>query len=272
MIYNNITFDGLHCFDDMKLIYVPASSKPIIAPQTVYSYTVGGVSGTVAYGDKHIAEQYQRTGVFYPAYDIADELEAQQLWRRIAQWLGAGRRKLVFDSEPDKYIMAEAQMITNDEYGWVDGGLQVTWLCQPYHWVLHPDELALAMPVSGSPLKQIQTGWFVETSLLAPIDAVITNQGSVSVEGISLTINGKMVAFEGMELLQDERLEISMMTPIGAVIRTADGAVRSAMDYMTVFEELQTSGETSVTATISYAENVDGGTALLQLTGHGCWR
>ena len=272
MIYNNLNFDGQHCLADMGLIYVPASTKPIIAPQTVDSYIIGGTSGTIAYGDQHTATQYQRTGIFYPADDIANEREAQRLWRRVAQWLGVGRRKLIFDSEPDKYIIAEVQQMDNDEYGWIDGGLQVTWLCQPYHWAEQPDELTLTLPGSASPLKGMQSGWYVETSLPAPVDAVVINQGAVTVTGINLTVNGKTVAFEGVELLQDERLEISMMTPIGAVIRAADGTVRSAMDCMTSFEALQTLGVTSVTVAISYAEEVEGGSALLKLMGHGCWR
>lgn len=264
MIYNNITFDGYHCRDHMGLIYVPDKPEPIISPQRVYSYSIGGAPGTAAFADQHVMEEYNLSGTFYPARDIDNEVEARRLWRGIAQWLGVGRRKLVMDSEPDKYIVAEVQTMDNDEYGWIDGGLHVTWLCQPGHWVLHPDVLELT--VAGS----VSSEWYVETSLPAPVDAVIINSGSVAITSASITVGGKRVVFEGMELLAGERLDIAMTTPIGASITAEDGATVSAMAYMTTFEQLLAAGNVNVSCELSFA--ADGGSADFRLRGHGCWR
>lgn len=272
MICNNITFDGQHCLADMGLIYVPASTKPIVAPQRVYSYTIGGAPGTAAYGDQQTLTEYQMTGVFYPADDLAHEIEARRLWRRIAQWLGVGRRRLILDSEPDKYIIAEVLSMDNDEYGWIDGGLQVTWLCQPYHWAVKPDELEATLPPSTSSLGVTIRSWYVETSLPAPVDAVVTNDGTIAITGVSIAVGPNTIAFEGMELLPGEQLEVSMMVPIGAVIVAADGAKRSAMEYATTFESLVNGGVVSVDGNVTYAEAVEGGAASCKLKAHGCWR
>lgn len=264
MIYNNISFDGCHCLDHMGLIYVPDRPEKIICPQAVYSYTVGGVPGTAAYGDQHVMEPYNLSGTFYPAMDIADEAEARRLWRKTAQWLGVGRRKLVQDSEPDKYIIAEIQEMDNDEYGWIDGGLHVIWLCQPYRWVLYPDELSLT--VGGA----VSSDWYVETSLPAPVDVNIVNSGTSMVNRVTVVVGGKKIAFEDLQLLPGEQLQVSMMTPIGAVVVAEDGTQRSAMESMTGFEQLLANGKVSISCELDFAE--DGGSALLRLMGQGCWR
>ena len=272
MICNNITFDGMHCLADMGLIYVPSGEKTIVAPQSVYSYMIAGAHGTASYGDQQTLMEYQQTGIFYPAQDVANEIEAQRLWRRIAQWLGVGRRQLILDSEPDKYIIAEVQSMNNDEYGWIDGGLKVTWLCQPCHWALKTTDLDWMLAPSTSSLGVTTRSWYVETSLPAPVDAVITNDGSVTITGVMVEAGSRRISFEGMELLPGERLEASMMTPIGAVIVAEDGSKRSALEYAKVFEHLVNPGLTSITGHVTYAETVEGGAATMHLKAHGCWR
>lgn len=264
MIWNNITFDGFHCLTDMGLIYVPVGAKPIVAPQSVHSYIIGGAPGTAAYGDQQTLTEYRMTGIFYPARNVDNELEAQRLWRRTAQWLGVGRRQLILDSEPDKYIIAEVQQMDNDEYGWIDGGLQVTWLCQPFHWVRYPDVLKLNL--TGT----VTADWHVETSLPAPVDASIINNGEAAIVAATVNVSGRIIAFEGLELLPGSRLDVSMMTPVGAVITDAEGITVSAMPYMTAFEQLQAKGEVSVDCSVAFSGT--DGSAELQLIGHGCWR
>ena len=271
MICNNITFDGQHCLADMGLIYVPASTKPIVAPQRVDSYIIGGTPGTVAFSDQQTLTEYQMTGVFYPADDLANEIEARRLWRRAAQWLGVGRRPLVLDSEPDKYIIAEVLSMDNDEYGWIDGGLQVTWLCQPYHWAVKPEERELK--VEGK--ETIGVGvpsWYVETALPAPVDAIITNNGTSTITMVYVSVGNKLVCFSEIELLPGERIEVSMMMPIGAVIIASDGTKRSAMEYMTTFEQLLSTGSEELTFLVEYATSDDGNSAHCLLKAHGCWR
>ncbi len=273
MICNNITFDGLHCLADMGLIYVPASTKPIVAPQRVYSYTIGGAPGTAAYGDQQTLMEYQMTGVFYPADDLANEIEARRLWRRIAQWLGVGRRHLILDSEPDKYIIAEVLSMDNDEYGWIDGGLQVTWLCQPYHWAVKPEEIELQIDGKDTLLAGVGvTSWYVETALPAPVDATITNDGTNTITMAGVRVGDKRVQFRDMELLPGERIELSMMVPIGAVIVAEDGAERSALEYMTTFERLISTGTEAPRFDVEFATVDDGNSAHCLLKVHGCWR
>ena len=140
----------------------------------------------------------------------------------------------------------------------------MTWLCQPYFWSVHPDELTLRVSGDGA------ASWYVSTSLPAPVDVTILNDGTVPVTSIAITINGAQVSFRGMTLQPGGRLNVHMMTPIGAEITDADGIAFSAMPCMTTFEQLLTSGETQIDYSVGFA--ADGGSALMTLTGNGCWR
>lgn len=272
MIYNNITFDGRHCREHMGLIYVPDKPEKIIAPQEVYSYRVGGVPGTVAYGDKQDAESYTLTGTFYPAMDVGDEAAVRRLWRAIAQWLGVGRRQLIMDSEPDKYIMAEVQQMDCDEYGWIEDGMKVTWLCQPFHWAVKPRELELSITGVNVEAAAVAEQWTVETSLLTPVSARLTNQAGVAITSAYIYVDDKRVSFAGMQLLPGERLDVMMAPPIGAVITAVDGSQRSAMEYMTAFEMLEIKGTARVDGGVFYASSSASSEALLRLSARPCWR
>lgn len=272
MNYNNITFDGRHCREHMGLIYVPDKPEKIIAPQEVYSYRVGGVPGTVAYGDKQDAEPYTLTGTFYPAMDVGDEAAVRRLWRAIAQWLGVGRRQLIMDSEPDKYIIAEVQQMDCDEYGWVEDGLKVTWLCQPFHWAVKPRELELSINGTKVEAATVTDRWTVETSLPTAVSARFTNNAAVAITSAFINVAGKQVSFSGMQLLPGECLEVVMTPPIGAVIIAADGSQRSAMEYMTAFEMLEIKDSAWISGSVIYASSSARGEVSLRLSARPCWR
>lgn len=265
---NNFTFDGQHCLSDMGLIYVPAATRSIIAPRKVVSYSIAGMSGTQAYGDASVAEAYTETGVLYSAGDLRSETEARALWRKVAAWLTVGRRHLIWDSEPGCYIVAEATQLHMSEYGWLDGGLQVTWLCQPYHWDCYPQlllqtELTTAYP---SVTAQLQA----DTGLPAPVTLAAKVTGTAALTGLEICIGGKYARLAGMELAAGTVLEITMDYPIGATITAPDGTQISALGYMVLLEELLIPA-TGAVASVSATYTGDGGASSVWLTAHGCW-
>lgn len=267
MIDNNFSFAGRHCLTDMGLIYVPTATRPIIAPRSVVSYTIGGMSGTQAYGDESIAEAYQETGVLYSAGDLRSETEARELWRRVAAWLTIGRRQLIWDSEPDYYIMAEATQLHMSEYGWLDGGLQVTWLCQPYHWERHLQVLAQAELTTAAPAMTAQL--HAETGRPAPVTVSVDVTGTALLTGLEVSVGSKRVSLSKMALAGGETLEISMEHPIGATITHLDGNVESALPCMTRLDVLEIPADgvaASATAAFSGA-----GQAIVRLSARGCW-
>lgn len=267
-IDNGFSFDGRHTLADMGLIYVPAGTRPLIAPRRVVSYTIAGMSGTRAYGDASVADVCTETGVLYSAGDLRSETEARALWRRVAAWLTVGRRQLIRDSEPDLYVIAEAMQLHMSEYGWLDGGLQVTWQWQPYHWqrtqtMLAGAELTAAVPTMAR--------WVtMDTGRPAPVTVQVAVTGADALTGLDVTVGSKRATLTGLELAAGDALEISMEDPIGATITAADGSLSSALPCMVRLEELLIpAAGTGVSVTATFAG--DGGVAQVRLMARGCW-
>lgn len=266
-IDNNFSFDGLHCLSDFGLIYVPSKTRPMIAPRSVVSYTIDGMSGTQAYGDASVSEAYQETGVLYAAGDLPSETDARSLWRRVAAWLCAGRRQLVWDSEPERYITAEVTQLIGGEYEWVESGLQVTWLCQPYHWDRRLQATSVQL-TSDAPSAAVTL--HVDTGRPAPMVITAAASGSANLTALEISANGKRVSLTGMTLAPGAELRVQMAYPIGATITAADGSTQSAMTYMGQLDVLEIpAGGAEVTVTVAF--DGDGGVAAVALAARGCW-
>lgn len=266
-IDNNFAFDGQHCLTDYGLIYVPSATRPTIAPRSVVSYTIDGMSGTQAYGDQHIAQTYTETGVLYYTGDLRSETEARALWRRIAAWLCAGRRQLIWDSEPDRYVIAEVSQLRDGKFAWVESGLQVTWLCQPYHWDRQLQSTSVQL-TSDTPSAAVTL--HVETSQPAPMTITAAVDGSASLTALEISMSDKRVSLTGMAIAPGESLQVQMEYPIGATVTTADGSTQSAMACMEQLDVLAVpAGGAEVSVTASF--DGDGGAVTVALAARGCW-
>lgn len=266
-IDNNFTFDGQHCLTDFGLIYVPSATRPAIAPRSVVSYTIDGMSGTQAYGDQHTAQAYQETGVLYSTGDLRSETEARALWRRVAAWLCAGRRQLIWDSEPDRYVIAEVTQLQDGKFTWVESGLQVTWLCQPYHWDRQLQ--ATSVQLTGD-APAVTAALHVDTGLPAPMTITAAASGSANLTALEISMGGGRISLTGMAIAPGETLHVQMAYPIGATITAADGSTQSAMACMEQLDVLAVpAGGAEVTVTAAFDR--DGGTATVVLAARGCW-
>lgn len=266
-IDNNFSFDGQHCLADHGLIYVPAATRPIIAQRSVISYTIDGMSGTQAYGDQHTAQAYTETGVLYATGDLRSDTEARALWRRIAAWLCAGRRQLIWDSEPDRYIIAEVSQLQDGKFTWLENGLQVTWLCQPYHWDRQLQSTSVQLT---SETPSTSTVLHVDTGLPAPMTITAVVEGSANLTALELALGDKRISFAGMAIAPGGTLQIQMEYPIGATITAADGSTQSAMGCMTRLDELMIpAGGAEII--VSSAFDGDDGAAAVALSVRGCW-
>lgn len=267
-IDNNFTFDDRHCLTDYGLIYVPAATRALIAPRSVVSYTIDGVSGTQAFGDDNTAQEYQETGVLYYVGDLPSDTEARALWRRIAAWLTAGRRQLTWDSEPDRYVVAEVQQLHQGKYGWLDGGLQVTWLIQPYTWdrQLQKQQITLTS-ASPSGLSVLH----VDTGRPTPLTITAVVGGSANLTELEILLGSKIVRLAGMSCKPGETLQIRMDQPIiGAEITDSAGGVVSAMQYMEALDFLEVSAG-GAAVHVSAAFSSSGGSAEVTIAARGCW-
>ena len=267
-IDNNFSFDGRHCLSDYGLIYVPSDTRPIIAPRAVVSYTVDGMSGTQAYGDQYVAEAYQETGVLYYTGRLDSETEARALWQRVAQWLGVGRRQLVWDCEPDHYIMAEIRQLHQGQYSWTDKALQVTWLCQPGRWDRH---LQVDTVQLTSDAPSVTVAIHADTGEPAPMTITAAIDGSAAVTALEISAGGKRVSLTGMAMAPGTELLVQMEHPIGAIVTNAVGSsTQSAMPFMEQLDVLEIpAGGADVTVKASF-DGADG-LAVVTLAVRGRW-
>lgn len=263
-ILSGFTFNGLHCMRDFGLLYVPSEEGRVITPaRRVNAYEIAGTSGTVrfpgeTYGVSTLA------GALYPMESPADDKAAQALMRRVAPWLYGPRGQLIFDYEPDRYLVAEvvAESIWSDQ-SWLDGGLDFTFEIQPFAYAVAPVVHRHVMDEGG--------GYFameVETGLPAPLEAVITNAGSSALTGVRIECGGAVWDFSGMELAAGATLTISGETPIGAEI-TESGVVTNALVYADTFDQVALQGAQRVQVSLTFSGG--SGSAAVELRARGRW-
>lgn len=133
---NGFTFNGQHSLYDFGLIAIRAKKRTICASSDVVSYAISGMDGTLSYGDQRSADEYTETVNLYANHALPTQEAATRLWRQVVSWLMCGRRQLIWDSEPDKYAMAEVTGVVGEASGWVDEGLSVTFKVQPHLYSL----------------------------------------------------------------------------------------------------------------------------------------
>lgn len=252
----------------MGVIAIRDSKRVISSPGEVYSYSLGGMHGTAVYNDHQRLQEYNQVVRLYAGDFLGTQTAATASWRKLAEWLMAGRRRLVWDSEPDKYIMAEVTDITGDSTGWVEEGLKATFKCQPVLRSVFPRVASAS--ISGGAAHEIALP--VQTMLPAPVDITVRVSGQAALSGCALTVGGAAVKFEGMSIPPGDTLTISMEYPAGAEILHADGQRESALPYCASFGRLQASAPTIMQVQLTFASANHAGSATVETSVRGVWR
>ncbi len=261
---NGFTFDGKHSLADWGVIAIKDQKRTIAAPGEVLSYEVGGLAGTMAFGDEQRLREYNVTVRLYAARELGSETAATQLWRQLTGWLTVGRRKLIWDSEPDKYVMAECTELVGDPSGWIEEGLKVTFKVQPYLRSIRPDRLQMVI-ADGD--------WhdgtmYVNSGLPAPVELRVTNTGSVAITSVHAVVGSGGVRLDGLDLQAGDMLSISMEVPASAEILRTDGTIDNALPYSAQFDILKARGDTEVSVKVEG----DNARAEVVLSARGIWR
>lgn len=257
----NFSFNGLHCLRDFGCVYIANENGRTISPATERDeYDIAGVSGTVLIGQRAKHNPFTMSGVLVPMKTPKTLQAAQQLARDVAAWLKVGRRKLSFDYEPLYQHDAEVQSaITWDTRVWMDGGIAITFLVQPYTRDLTPATAQKAMVAGGDSL-------FVPVNTVdpCPVSFTIKNTGSSAITSIKITDpNGKTVELaKGMSLAVGATLTLNMEPPIGAEISTGTAST-NALRYAVRFDQLTLQEP-------DYLTFVMDGPALVTATAWGC--
>ena len=245
---NGFTFNGQHSLYDFGLIAIRAKKRTICAGSDVVSYSVSGMDGTLSYGDQRSADEYTETVNLYANHALPTQEAATLLWRQVVSWLMCGRRQLIWDSEPDKYAMAEVTGVVGEASGWVDEGLSVTFKVQPHLHSLRANFAQKALEAAGTNLMAIA----IDGDMPAPISFEMLNTGTRRLDGCRINVSGAIV-------------EVS--------VKRADETREPVFSRCLHCELLRGVGATTIAITPLYDEAAQGtiGTAVT-VSAQGVWR
>jgi len=256
----NFAFDGKHCLRDFDCVYIYAKSRPV-SPESVFSaFEIGGGDGDVLFGDRRVHQVMTHKGSLYLMHTPPTEAEALRIYREIAAWLKVGRRRLIWDYEPDRYLLAEVEDgITFSQSSWPDGGISIGFRCQPFAYNLWPDIASGTLTAGADTVLALP----LRTGEPAPVSLTLKNTGEADLTGVTVTVGSRQVVLAGMAVAAGETLEINMEAPIGAMVGDD-----SALPYATRFDHLVAERACSVTV----AGTFDTGTAQAAVTARATGR
>lgn len=256
----NFTFDGKHCLRDFDCVYIFAKSRPVSPESAFFTYEIGGADGDAIFGDRRIHQVMTHKGSLYLMHTPPTEAEALRIYRQISAWLKAGRRKLVFDYEPDRYLLAEAEAsIEYSESGWPDGGISLEFRCQPFAYNLWPDMASGTLTRGAGAALALE----LRTGEPAPVSLTVKNTGAATLTGVTVAVGSKQVVMTGMAIPTGQALEINMEAPIGASVGAAN-----ALPYATRFDYLTAARACDVTVAATFGS----GTAQAEVTARATGR
>lgn len=251
---SGFSFGGQHSYNNFGMMYQETNAGHPLIPQIARKeYSVAGRSGTVLFDGE---EQGVLTfsGTLWPHEEPATQADAQQLIRRIQEWLTAGRQQLIFDYEPGIYYLAQLTKGASWSLkNWFGGELAITFEAQPYAYSV------LESVFTGTAGQDISCA--MNTLWDAPAVITVTNtDAEAALTGVS--INNGQIAFSGLNIAANSSLVISCETPIGALIGTAN-----ALPYCTAFRPLALSqGANTVAVAITGAAS-----ASVEIRARGRW-
>ena len=205
------TFDGQHSYSHMRMLYAEKDAGHQAWGQVRRNeYQIAGQSGSVLFDGQELGT-LTFAGTLYPHEEPESQADAQRMIRRVQKWLLAGRKKLIFDYEPDVYYLAQLTKASQWSLkNWFGGELSITFEAQPYAYAAQESVTSVSGEDEVSAVVQLATLWD------APAVIRVNNAGAEDITEVS--INGGKIAFEGLTLAPQKRLDISCEAPIGAEI------------------------------------------------------
>ena len=260
------TFDGKHCRNDFGLIYAEKDGHTIVPRIRRNEYSIAGMSGSVLFD----GEEWQTItfeGTLYPAKERATQAAAQPMLRRVARWLTAGRRPLIFDYEPKVYYMAQLSEASKWSLkNWFGGEISVRFEAQPFAYSVEPQTFSASESGDGDVSAAID----MKTNYLAGFTVTVSPTGTAGLTGAELALDGTVFAsFSGLDLGCGEAMTVCMEPPIGATV--ADGVtMENALPHAGVFRPaLIPRGASTLTVTPEYGSGTAG--AVVVITARGRW-
>lgn len=257
------TLGGRHCYRDMRC-WAVWSRKTMAPKATRDAYAVGGVSGTVLLGGGAVYEEMDYKVTLARREPPRSEQEAQAWWREVVRWLRAGRQRLVLDSEPGRYYLAQVDSeITWRNDQWDEGVLELTMTLQPYSFAMDESSSSASFEAAGVlPL-------LVPSDDDVPIHVLITNAGTAALTGITVQLGADAVELTGLACLPGDDIDITMEPPIDALLHhAAGGDAESLIPYAVRFDPLAGRGAMQLDITPVFGAP-EGGRVTVLARGRG---
>lgn len=255
----NFSFGGLHCLRDFGAIYVEKSGHPVTPAIRRNEYEISGMPGSIAMpGD--LPETLAFSGSLYFLSEPPTQAAAQERLRRMAAWLTNGRKRLIFDYEPDRFYMASVDQAMKWGFsGWIGGGLDLAFEAQPYAYAVRESKATANVTDESAELALM-----LDTGLDAPLAVTVENTGTAPITGVAVTASGKQAIFSGMSMDQGKALLINMEPPIGAVFSSGESALpfASRFDILTAARGVQT-----ISVALAYGSGTKGATVTARARG-----
>ena len=254
---SGFTFDGKHSYGNFGFMYSEKDAGHQAMPAPVRNeYQIAGQSGSVLFpGETHQVMTF--SGTLYPHDEPRTQMDAQARIRAVQAWLGSGRKKLIFDYEPDKYYLA--QLTQRSQWSlknWFGGQLDIAFEAQPYAYAVHES-------VFTSDATQGFIYMYPNMVTLQPAPAVIRITNLTGYETRWVNVNNGQFVFTPLSIAQNHYLEINSETPIGATFDGTD----NALPYCTAFRPLMLNpGENTVLVTWDYSPSV-----RVEIRARGRW-
>lgn len=252
------TFNGKHSYNDFGLIWSEKNAEHQAIPQPEWNtYEIAGEGRSVIFPGGN-SRQLRFSGSLFPHDEPPTQADAQQLLRDVQRWLTAGRQKLIFDYEPDKYYWAQlGSQATWSLKNWFGGELALSFDAEPCAYAV-AETVFTATGTSAAPIA-------IDCSMvtLRPAAARITvaNTGGSALTGVS--INNGQILFNGLGIAQGGGIVIDCDPPVGAVF--SDGS--NALPWCGGFRPLQlTHGMNTVTVEVDGASSV-----TVSIAARGRW-
>ena len=205
------SFGGEHCYAHYGLMYAEKDAgHQTWGAVRRNEYEIAGQSGTVLFDG---AEQGVLTfsGTLYPHDEPRTQADAQRIIRRAQKWLLSGRKKLIFDYEPEYYYLAQLSKASQWSLkNWFGGELGITFEAQPYAYACHENVVSVSGSGAVSAVVQMNTLWD------APAAIRVSNAGAANVTRVS--VNDGQILFEELAIAPQECLEIRCEAPVGAAL------------------------------------------------------
>ena len=259
----NFSFGGRHCLRDFGCIYVERSGHPATPAKTPNEYEIAGLSGTVRMGGETY-DPMTFSGTLFFVDDPPSQAEAQRRIRQISRWLLAGRQRLIFDYEPDRYYMAEVASAGQWSYSeWIEGGLSVELSAQPLAYSIQANSVRRTTTAAENRIELS-----VNTGEPAPLALTVENVGTAAITGVTAAWNGKRAALtNGLSVAAGDDVTIDMEPPIGAVYGADGGSAlpcASRFDYIAL-----PAGRHAIDVTLAFGDGAPG--ALITVSARGRW-